>query len=216
MGARGNSGVIFSQILRGFSAALDGQREADGPTLAKALAGATEAAYGALSEPIEGTILTVVREAAQSIAEHPPATAQEALAKASTAARAAVERTPELLPVLKEAGVKPTQASKTCPTTKGTVAYACNLFRVFRAEMQASFEAYNISSRNIHEAVQAAKAKAKATKIKLVHKNIDHLHRIVVTDPVVQPRRKQRALAAVDPLNETLHEKTLADTMAGF
>ena len=105
MGARGNSGVIFSQILRGFSAALDGQREADGPTLAKALAGATEAAYGALSEPIEGTILTVVREASQSVAEHPPATAQETLAKASTAARAAVERTPELLPVLKEAGV---------------------------------------------------------------------------------------------------------------
>ena len=105
MGARGNSGVILSQILRGFSAALDGQREADGPTLAKALASATEAAYGALSEPIEGTILTVVREAAQSVAEHPPATAQETLAKASTAARAAVERTPELLPVLKEAGV---------------------------------------------------------------------------------------------------------------
>ena len=105
MGARGNSGVIFSQILRGFSAALDGQREADGPALAKALASATEAAYGALSEPIEGTILTVVREAAQSVAEHPPATAQETLAKASTAARAAVERTPELLPVLKEAGV---------------------------------------------------------------------------------------------------------------
>ena len=105
MGARGNSGVIFSQILRGFSAALDGQREADGPTLAKALTSATEAAYGALSEPIEGTILTVVREASQSVAEQPPATAQETLAKASTAARAAVERTPELLPVLKEAGV---------------------------------------------------------------------------------------------------------------
>ena len=105
MGARGNSGVIFSQILRGFSAALDGLREADGPTLAKALASATEAAYGALSEPIEGTILTVVREAAQSVAEQPPATAQETLAKASIAAQAAVERTPELLPVLKEAGV---------------------------------------------------------------------------------------------------------------
>ena len=105
MGARGNSGVIFSQILRGFSATLAGEREADGPALAKALASAAEAAYGALSEPIEGTILTVVREAAQSVAEQPPATAQELLAKASTAARAAVERTPELLPVLKEAGV---------------------------------------------------------------------------------------------------------------
>ena len=105
MGARGNSGVILSQVLRGFAAVLDGRREADGPALAEALSAASAAAYGALSEPVEGTILTVVREAAQAVAEDPPATAEASLARATAAAREAVARTPELLPVLKEAGV---------------------------------------------------------------------------------------------------------------
>ena len=105
MGARGNSGVILSQILQGFAAALDGRREADGPALAAALSAAADAAYSALSEPVEGTILTVMREAARAVAEEPPATVEETLARASAAAREAVDRTPELLPVLKEAGV---------------------------------------------------------------------------------------------------------------
>jgi len=104
MGARGNSGVILSQVLRGLAAALDGRREADGPALAAALAAGAEAAYDALSEPREGTILTVVREAAVA-ADPPPATAEETLARAVAAAHDAVARTPELLPVLKEAGV---------------------------------------------------------------------------------------------------------------
>ena len=55
-----------------------------------------------------------------------------------------------------------------------------------------------------------------AAEIKLIRKNIDHAHRIVFTDPVNQPLRKQSVLAAVDPLNETLHNKTLAGTMTGF
>src|SRR3990172_2867128 len=105
MGARGNSGVILSQILRGFAAALDGQSEADGPALAAAFSAAAADAYEALSEPVEGTILTVIREAAEAVAREPAATVEAVLARAVSAANDAVARTPELLPVLKEAGV---------------------------------------------------------------------------------------------------------------
>ncbi|MCH8026267.1 MAG: DAK2 domain-containing protein [Chloroflexi bacterium] len=66
MGARGNSGVILSQILRGLAAGLAGHRDAGGPTLAAALTSASDAAYAALAEPKEGTILTVIRAAAQA------------------------------------------------------------------------------------------------------------------------------------------------------
>ncbi|MBI4571450.1 MAG: DAK2 domain-containing protein [Chloroflexi bacterium] len=104
MGARGNSGVILSQILRGVAAALDGRAEADGPAIAAALAAGAEAAHSALTEPVEGTVLTVARDAAEAVAR-PPASAEETLARATAAAWQSVERTPELLPVLKEAGI---------------------------------------------------------------------------------------------------------------
>jgi DAK2 domain fusion protein YloV len=105
MGARGNSGVILSQVLRGLADGLDGQREAGGPELARAFQEAARAAYGALSEPREGTILTVIRETADAVASAAAVTAEDTLEVASSAARESVERTPELLPVLKEAGV---------------------------------------------------------------------------------------------------------------
>src|SRR5437764_7337112 len=65
MGARGNSGVILSQVLRGMAEVLREAPEADGPAFAAALTAASEAAYGAVMKPVEGTILTVVREAAE-------------------------------------------------------------------------------------------------------------------------------------------------------
>jgi DAK2 domain fusion protein YloV len=105
MGARGNSGVILSQVLRGFADGLAGEREADGPALARAFSQAADAAYGALSEPREGTILTVARQTGEAVVSASPATALDALTVAARAARESVERTPELLPVLKEAGV---------------------------------------------------------------------------------------------------------------
>jgi DAK2 domain fusion protein YloV len=105
MGARGNSGVILSQVLRGFAAALNGRSEADGPALATALAAGAKAAQEALSQPKEGTILTVARDAAGAVAGETPEAADETLALAVEAAKASVERTPELLPVVKEAGV---------------------------------------------------------------------------------------------------------------
>ena len=106
MGARGNSGVILSQVLRGMSEVLrDG--DGDGRTFAAALAAASEAAYGAVMRPVEGTILTVVREASQAATES--AAAGSELCAVVEAARArgaeALAHTPELLPVLKTAGV---------------------------------------------------------------------------------------------------------------
>jgi hypothetical protein len=108
MGARGNSGVILSQILRGLAdtfAPLDTVAPAD---LVTGLRRAADAAYEAVLRPVEGTILTVVRVAAEAVerAVHEgEATLAGILDRAAAAARRAVEQTPELLPVLREAGV---------------------------------------------------------------------------------------------------------------
>jgi hypothetical protein len=107
MGARGNSGVILSQILRGLASTLKGGAEATGAKVAEALKAASASAYQAVLKPIEGTILTVVREASEGA--HEAAERGESLAGVLHAARAsgksALDRTPEMLPVLKDAGV---------------------------------------------------------------------------------------------------------------
>lgn len=105
MGARGNSGVILSQVLRGFESALASRKQADGPALTEAFSAATDAAREAISQPKEGTLLTVIRDVAQALERGRPATAEDALAIAAAEAHASVARTPDLLPVLKEAGV---------------------------------------------------------------------------------------------------------------
>jgi len=108
MGARGNSGVILSQIWRGIASSLDKKKIIDGSDLADALVQAAETAYKGLSNPVEGTILTVIREVAMKAREKSPAVKGDllpVLEAAVAAAREAVGRTPELLPVLREAGV---------------------------------------------------------------------------------------------------------------
>ena len=105
MGARGNSGVILSQVLLGLSRGFESKMEADGGDVASALAEASRAAYAALAEPKEGTILTVVRAAAEATAASATDDPGRVLSLAVEAAHKAVEQTPELLPVLKEAGV---------------------------------------------------------------------------------------------------------------
>ncbi|MEE2768959.1 MAG: DAK2 domain-containing protein [Actinomycetota bacterium] len=106
MGARGNSGVILSQILRGLTSVLD-SAGVDGRIVADGMAAASTAAYAAVGAPVEGTILTVVREA--SAAAVKAADAGASLLAVAEAAREvggqSLERTPELLPVLAEAGV---------------------------------------------------------------------------------------------------------------
>lgn len=107
MGARGNSGVITSQIFRGVSDGLAGKRRFNGLDLANALALGAKTAYGAVGKPVEGTILTVIREAsvgAVEAAEQDDAM-ESVLAATVEAARRSVARTPSLLPILREAGV---------------------------------------------------------------------------------------------------------------
>ncbi|MFM8870925.1 MAG: DAK2 domain-containing protein [Actinomycetota bacterium] len=108
MGARGNSGVILSQILRGLSSTLakvDGVVAVD--AVAAAMKAASVASYEAVLKPIEGTILTVVRETADAAvaASGAGASLEDMLRRAREAGRDALARTPDLLPVLKDAGV---------------------------------------------------------------------------------------------------------------
>lgn len=107
MGARGNSGVIMSQILRGFSGVVRDADPVDGSTFAAAWAAAAEGAYGAVGNPVEGTILTVVRESSEAAVA--AADAGSGLVAVLDAARreggASLERTPTLLQVLADAGV---------------------------------------------------------------------------------------------------------------
>lgn len=105
--ARGNSGVILSQWLRGLADGVSGQASLRAQALAAALEAASRTAYAAVREPKEGTMLTVARAAAGGAAAAARSDASPAatLDAAVLAAREALERTPELLPVLKEAGV---------------------------------------------------------------------------------------------------------------
>ncbi|MDF2732488.1 MAG: hypothetical protein K0S92_1121, partial [Desertimonas sp.] len=107
MGARGNSGVILSQILRGVASTLKVADEATGAVVATALEAATTGAYAAVLTPVEGTILTVVRESA--VAARKAADSGESLDDVLRQARAggqtALDQTPDLLPVLRDAGV---------------------------------------------------------------------------------------------------------------
>ena len=107
MGARGNSGVILSQILRGICEGIDGSETADAELVAVSLERSVVVAFQAVRKPVEGTILTVLRdtaEAARSAADE-GVTLEEALKRAAAASFDSVRRTPELLPVLRENGV---------------------------------------------------------------------------------------------------------------
>jgi len=107
MGARGNSGVILSQLWRGFSRGLHGVEVLDGASLVKAFCEARDTAYKGVVRPVEGTILTVAKDvaAAATTALEETRDPVEILQRVIPAADASVQRTPELLPVLKQAGV---------------------------------------------------------------------------------------------------------------
>ena len=107
MGARGNSGVILSQFFRGLAKGLEGKTNFDGGDFAGALAGASQTAYKGIVNPVEGTILTVLKDASKAAQEavKDDDTLVSVLEGAVESARDSVARTPSLLPVLKEAGV---------------------------------------------------------------------------------------------------------------
>ena len=106
LGARGNSGVIFSQFMKGLAGGLAECERADGAAFATALQAAADAGYQAVGNPVEGTMLSVMRAAAEAV--HPPdgtTDAPDVLRAAYEAAELALAYTPEQLPVLKQAGV---------------------------------------------------------------------------------------------------------------
>lgn len=103
LGARGNSGVILSRIFAGIAAGLDGLDSADAPRFAAALSKGVESSYGAVQTPVEGTILTVFREAAEACAGE---TGLDAMFETAVSRmESTLKRTPEMLDVLRQAGV---------------------------------------------------------------------------------------------------------------
>lgn len=106
-GARGNSGVILSQLLRGFTKTIEQYKEIDAPGFAKAFEKGVETAYKAVMKPKEGTILTVAKGAAQKASEiaEESESLEAFFADVIAEAEAVLAKTPEMLPVLKEAGV---------------------------------------------------------------------------------------------------------------
>ena len=109
LGARGNSGVILSQIFRGFSEAVKDKETLTIKEFSKALVSGKNRAYKAVLKPVEGTMLTVIKDASEALAlfveDKKDCELQEALEKTLAAAKVSLENTPNLLPVLKEAGV---------------------------------------------------------------------------------------------------------------
>ncbi|GIU95436.1 MAG: hypothetical protein KatS3mg012_1893 [Gaiellaceae bacterium] len=123
MGARGNSGVIFSQIVRGFMDVLGQSEEITTPLLRRAFRSASDAAYRAVKRPVEGTMLTVIREMAEEAERRenrklPPV---ELLQRVLARGEDALARTPELLDVLRDAGVVDAGAAGLVEITRGIV-----------------------------------------------------------------------------------------------
>jgi uncharacterized protein len=146
MGARGNSGVITSQILAGLAHGLEGKRHFNGLDLAHALAAGTKEAYRAVAKPVEGTILTVIREASAasvSTAERDNDT-EAVLAATVEAAERSVARTPSLLPVLREAKVVDSGGQ--------------GLFRLFQGALEAARgRPLELGARRVAELPEAAR-----------------------------------------------------------
>ncbi|PID16464.1 hypothetical protein CSV63_00835 [Sporosarcina sp. P34] len=107
MGARGNSGVILSQLFRGFSKQIENEAEVNVKQFAEALKYGVDTAYKAVMKPVEGTILTVAKDAAKAAVEHIEVSADltALLEIIVEEAKESLKRTPDLLPVLKEVGV---------------------------------------------------------------------------------------------------------------
>lgn len=121
MGARGNSGVITSQIFRGIAKAMDGKKAVNVKELAEAFLSGQRVAYKAVMRPVEGTILTVIRESSDALAEkaHSLNSIEAALDYLLAEAKKSLDHTPELLPVLKEVGVVDSGGAGLCLIIEG-------------------------------------------------------------------------------------------------
>ena len=122
MGARGNSGVITSQIFRGFADSLKGKEGISVMDLAEAFVNGSNVAYKAVMRPVEGTILTVIRESSSALMEYVSNNEvglEKAMEYMLEQAHASLDRTPELLPVLKEVGVVDSGGAGLCAILTG-------------------------------------------------------------------------------------------------
>ncbi len=152
MGARGNSGVILSQIWRGFARALDEQPTMDVGLLANALKEAKITAYKGVVRPVEGTILTVISDIAAQAEASVQRTSSftEVLADIVEAAHASVERTPDLLPILKQAGVVDSGG-------KGLLCIFQGMWRFINGEQldKADTEVVPLADMNLEDAMES-------------------------------------------------------------
>jgi uncharacterized protein len=123
LGARGNSGVILSQILKGFSEVIREYSSIDSSTLKQALASATKSAYAAVMKPVEGTILTVVRGSSEGAEKSLSTTPLATLRDACDVAKVILEKTPDMLPMLKQAGVVDSGGLGFVRILEGLIAY---------------------------------------------------------------------------------------------
>lgn len=149
-GARGNSGVILSQLLKGFAAALTGQSTAGAGDVARAFRMASDAAYEAVAEPVEGTILSVCRETADAFqrAVDNHADLPRIMIYAYKYARLALDKTPEQLPVLKQAGVVDAGG-------KGFVTILAGIIRALKdAAAQRKIELFDLATSQQKEFVE--------------------------------------------------------------
>lgn len=127
MGARGNSGVITSQIFRGFAQSIEGKEEINTKELAEAFENGTRVAYKAIMKPVEGTILTVIREASwyanREVKENPKMDIQTYFHRLEYFMEDSLEHTPDLLPILKEANVVDSGGAGLLKIVQGFIAY---------------------------------------------------------------------------------------------
>lgn len=127
MGARGNSGVITSQIFRGFAQSIEGKEEINTKELAEAFENGTRVAYKAIMKPVEGTILTVIREASwyanREVKENPKMDIETYFHRLEYFMEDSLEHTPDLLPILKEANVVDSGGAGLLKIIQGFIAY---------------------------------------------------------------------------------------------
>ena len=127
MGARGNSGVITSQIFRGFAQSIEGKEEINTKELAEAFENGTRVAYKAIMKPVEGTILTVIREASwyanREVKENPKMDIETYFHRLEYFMEDSLEHTPDLLPILKEANVVDSGGAGLLKIVHGFIAY---------------------------------------------------------------------------------------------
>ncbi len=150
MGARGNSGVILSQIFRGFAQSIEGKKQIDVNELSDAFENGVRVAYKAIIKPVEGTILTVIREASwyarHDLKENNKIDINLFFENLLNHMKTSLEHTPDLLPILKEANVVDSGGQGLCRIVEGFVAYLngspikANALNVELSNAQSLFE----------------------------------------------------------------------------